>query len=95
MKLLDYISPLWFVLSLCFGIFLTYISTPPPNVVIKYPTPDNVDKNVYRDVTDTCYKYIKEEVNCDKNDIKKFDVNYVDNNKKNNNNLIDMIMEKL
>ena len=67
MKLLDYISPLWFFISLCIGIFLTYISTSPPKIVIKYPTPDNVDKNIYQDSADMCYKYEAKEVECPDN----------------------------
>ena len=91
-----YIEPMYFLVSLFVGMFFVYIFSPTPDIIIKYPLPEENDNIIYQDETDTCYKYIKEEVNCgDKNDIKKFDVNYVDNNKKNNNNLIDMIMEKL
>ena len=71
MKLLDYVSPLWFFISLCIGIFLTYISTTPPKVVIRYPNPDNVDKYIYKDTADMCYKYESKQVKCpeDKSEI--------------------------
>ena len=90
-----YIEPMYFLVSLFVGIFFVYIFSPTPDIIIKYPLPEESDNIIYQDDTDTCYKYIAQEVNCDKKDIKKFDVNYVDNNKKNNNNLIDMIMEKI
>lgn len=82
MKILEYISPLWFILALCFGIFLTYISTPPPKVVIKYPTPDNVKKIVYRDTADTCYKYKAKQVQCpkDSSKIEFTKIQHVENN---------------
>lgn len=82
MKILEYISLLWFILALCFGIFLTYISTPPPKVVIKYPTPDNVKKIVYRDTADTCYKYKAKQVQCpkDSSKIEFTKIQHVENN---------------
>lgn len=82
MKILEYISPLWFILALCFGIFLTYISTPPPKIVIKYPTPDNVKKIVYRDTADNCYKYKAKQVQCpkDSSKIEFTKIQHVENN---------------
>lgn len=82
MKLLEYISPLWFAIALCVGIFLTYISTPPPKIVIKYPTPDNANKTVYRDSSDTCYRYKPEVVQCpkDKSKIEFTKIQHIENN---------------
>ena len=48
-KILDYVNPLSFFIAFCIGIFVVYISTPEPKVIYKYPTPDNVDKNIYKD----------------------------------------------
>lgn len=64
MRILDYVNPLIFIIAFCVGIFLTYISTPPPNVVLKYPTPLNAGKVVYRDSADMCYKYNAKQVQC-------------------------------
>ena len=47
MLLIDYIDMKYFLISLCIGLFLTYISTPPPQIIYKYPTPDNSDDLVY------------------------------------------------
>jgi len=72
--LFDYIDPLIFLISLCIGLFYTYITTPYPQVVIKYPTPFNVGKITYVDKNNVCYKYQIEKVSCptDKSKIKTY-----------------------
>ena len=82
MRILDYINPFVFIIAFCVGIFLTYISTPPPKIVIKYPNPDNVDKVTYKDSADTCYKYKAEKVQCpaDKSKIEKVPIQHVEPN---------------
>ena len=71
-----YIEPLYFFIALCIGMFLTYITTPLPEIIIKYPTPDIVDDLVYRDYADTCYKYKTSEVVCpyDKSKLNTFEI---------------------
>ena len=71
-KILDYIDPLVFLIALFVGILYTYVTTPPPRVVIKYPTPFNIKDTVYIDDNDICYKYNIKEVSCpaDKSQIK-------------------------
>lgn len=68
----DYIDPLVFLIALCVGLFYTYLATPSPTIVIKYPTPDNAGKITYVDDAGVCYKYHVKEVNCptDKSKIK-------------------------
>lgn len=68
----DYIDPLVFLIALCVGLFYTYISTPAPTVVIKYPTPDNAGKITYVDDAGVCYRYQMKEVSCpaDKSKVK-------------------------
>lgn len=80
-KILDYVNPLSFFIAFCIGIFVVYISTPEPKVIFKYPTPDNVDKNVYKDHSDTCYKYEATEVKCSEDAIKN-DLQYIEEEKK-------------
>ncbi len=72
--LFDYIDPFVFLLSLCIGLFYTYITTPYPQLIIKYPTPFNAGKITYVDNNNVCYKYQIEQVNCpeDKSKIKKY-----------------------
>ncbi len=81
MNILEYINPLVFFISLCIGIFLTYISTPPPKIVIKYPTPNNSGKIIYRDTADMCYKYNSKEVECptDSSDITVTNIQHIKN----------------
>jgi hypothetical protein len=54
-----------FIIAFAIGIFYIYVSTPKPKVVIKYPTPYNANRIVYKhNDTNTCYKYMAEEVKC-------------------------------
>ncbi len=93
--MLKYIEPFYFFMALFIGMFLVYISTPVPDIVIKYPLPDEVDNIVYKDEADTCYKYNITEVNCGNNNFNKFDIQYVDNDNKNSMNIFDTIREKV
>ena len=58
------ITLFYFLVSLFIGIMILYIIHPQPKIIIKYPTIDNIDKNVYKDDNGTCYQYIKEETKC-------------------------------
>ena len=53
-----------FIIAFSVGIFYVYIATPKPKIVIKYPTPYNANKIVYRNDNDVCYKYKVSEVKC-------------------------------
>ena len=56
-----------FIISLAFGLFLTYITNPNKRTVFVYPTPDNVDELLYRDHTDKCFSFESTEVECPSN----------------------------
>lgn len=58
-----------FIIAFSIGIFYVYISSPKPKIIIKYPTPYNANKIVYKNDTDICYKYDVEEVKCTDNTI--------------------------
>ena len=47
-----------------YRILFVYILTPTPDIVLKYPTPENSGKIVYKDKADVCYKYEAKEVTC-------------------------------
>ena len=66
MFLIDKIEPLYFFMALFIGIFLTYINTPPPEIICVFPTPDNED-TIYKDNSDSCYKYKSIHVKCPDN----------------------------
>lgn len=44
---------------------MTYLIKPAPKVIIKFPSPYNVGKIMYRDKSDTCFMYKSEAVECD------------------------------
>ena len=66
MILINKIYPLYFFISLFIGLLLTYSTTPPPEIVIKYPTPENAGKIIYKDNANNCFKFISEQVDCPK-----------------------------
>jgi hypothetical protein len=53
-----------FIIAFAIGIFYVYIATPKPKIIIKYPTPYNANRVVYKNENDICYKYQVEEVKC-------------------------------
>lgn len=52
------------LLGLCLGLFIVYIITPPPRIILKYPTIDNIQNTTYIDENGQCYKYFATEVPC-------------------------------
>jgi hypothetical protein len=58
-----------FLIAFSLGILFVYLSAPKPRLIIKYPTPYNADKIVYRNENDICYKYKVNEVKCTDNSI--------------------------
>lgn len=53
-----------FIIAFAIGMFYVYIATPKPKIVIKYPTPYNANRIIYKNENDVCYKYKVEEVKC-------------------------------
>lgn len=53
------------IVSFCIGILYVYVSSPAPNVVMKFPSPYNAGEVVYRNKAEECYKYDVEKVDCD------------------------------
>jgi hypothetical protein len=56
------------VLGVVMGIIGIYYMDPSMTTVIKYPSPEMVDKLVYKDKNGVCYKYTTKEVDCDANE---------------------------
>ena len=67
-KMFQWVNPIYFMISFCIGIMFVYISTPSPQIVHKFPSPDNEDV-VYKDNSNSCYKYNSKEVPCTQNAI--------------------------
>ena len=76
MILIDKIDPFFFFISLFIGLLLTYSTTPQPDVIVKFPTPENAGKIIYKDKSDNCFKFISQQVDCpsDLSKIKKIPV---------------------
>ncbi len=53
------------LLSFVIGLALVYIMSPAPVIRLRFPTPFNSGKVVYKDAGDTCYKYKAKQVTCD------------------------------
>lgn len=72
----QHIEPFYFIVAFAFGIFLSYIFTPSPKIVIKYPTPQNAGKVTYVDDAGVCYRYeaIKTECPANKDNIKTLEI---------------------
>jgi hypothetical protein len=64
------INPLYFIISFAVGILFVYIITPPPEIVLKFPSPYNAGNVTYKDKGETCYKYRADTVSCTKTDKK-------------------------
>jgi hypothetical protein len=73
------LDPWYFLIAFCIGMFVAYISTPSPEVIIKFPTPDNAGKIIYKDSANVCYKYKASKVSCpkDKSKIKEIPLQHI------------------
>jgi hypothetical protein len=58
------IRPLWFFTAFAVGLLLCYIMTPPPEVVVRFPSPFNAGKVLYKDKAQNCFTYNASEVTC-------------------------------
>ena len=63
--MLKYIDLHFFVVSFALGLLLVYCSTPPKQIVNKFPTPANAARTVYQDGGASCYKYEVKEAKCE------------------------------
>lgn len=96
MNFLDnYLSLKYFFIAFSIGIFMVYISEPIPDIIIKYPTPENVNKIIYQDSADICYKYDKKEVSCPKDGGVVIPLQHDKNEDNNNKSFIDNIYSKI
>jgi hypothetical protein len=60
----DKIHAFYFFLAFAIGLFFCYITSPKPELVLKFPSPYNVGKVVYHDKANNCYKYKADKVEC-------------------------------
>lgn len=56
----------YIILGLALGLFIIYVTSEPPKVVLKYPTIENIQNTTYVDDKGQCYKYYAIEIDCNK-----------------------------
>jgi hypothetical protein len=59
-----YIKLNYFIISFCIGILYVYLVQPKKEIIYRFPNPNNIDKLIYTDKNDNCYKYKLTEKNC-------------------------------
>ena len=64
MFVLHYIDTFWFLIALCIGLLIVYTTSPTPDIIIKYPTPENAHMLVFEDDAQNCYKFSTNETPC-------------------------------
>jgi hypothetical protein len=62
--LLNYISIPIFLISFSIGLFFIYILGPEIKTIYIYPTPENVDKILFKDKADNCFYFEETSVKC-------------------------------
>ena len=57
-----------FFISLAIGLLYIYISDEYKQVIIIYPTPDNISEYQFKDKSDNCFSYEMTEIKCPTDD---------------------------
>ena len=60
----NYISFRYFFISFAIGLFFVYIYGPETKTINIYPSPENVNKILFKDKADNCFYYDQEETDC-------------------------------
>lgn len=60
----SYISFPIFMISFAIGLFFIYVLGPKTKKIYIYPSPENVDKILFKDKADNCFKFNPVEVEC-------------------------------
>jgi hypothetical protein len=60
----NYISFPTFLISFAIGLFFTYILGPEIKTIFIYPSPENVDKILFKDKAENCFYFDQVDVKC-------------------------------
>ena len=63
-----YISFPAFLMSFCIGFFFVYILGPENKKIYVYPSPESVDKILFKDKADNCFYFEEENIECPENE---------------------------
>ena len=64
MFVFNYISIPVFLISFVVGLFFVYILGPDIKTIYIYPSPENVDKILFKDKADNCFYFEEDPVEC-------------------------------
>ncbi len=76
--LLNYISLPIFLISFAIGILFIYLMGPEMKTIYIYPSPENVDKILFKDKAENCFYFEPQNVDCPKDEtwISKIPIQY-------------------
>ena len=66
--ILNYISLPVFLISFAIGILFIYLMGPEMKTIYVYPSPENVDKVLFKDKADNCFYFEEKTVKCPKDE---------------------------
>jgi len=66
--LLNYISLPIFLISFAIGLLFIYLMGPEMKTIYIYPSPENVDKVLFKDKAENCFYFEEENVECPKDE---------------------------
>jgi hypothetical protein len=66
--ILNYISIPIFLISFAVGLFFIYIIGPEMKTIYIYPSPENVDKILFKDKAENCFYFDERIVDCPNNE---------------------------
>jgi len=66
--ILNYISLPVFLISFAIGLFFVYLFGPEKKTIYIYPSPENVDKVLFKDKANNCFYFEEQIVDCPSDD---------------------------